>query len=278
MAAPFRLLLRKFRNLSDRVAFNMGAFRPRLSGDIDEDLLITQAVSYFSIPLREANEQYLFYRAFSTQIDYAQKLGESRTLSFEEAFLIYLSIRQLRPPQVVEIGTQFGKSTRRIVDILNLLSLDSQVTCFDILDEMKYVSHDEVKLAIRDVTNDFQSSVLKKIYPGVIFLDARPYHLLKNVITSYLEWSLTYPCVMAIHDCSPGLYNPRMWISRNRQDGISSRTGVWERHVLAEIFGVVNDKLEEICTSSHHLRIFNTQHGLALISPNNIFRGTPNHR
>jgi hypothetical protein len=272
MAALLQLLLHKFRNLSDRVAINMGVYRPRLSGDIDQELLVAQAVSYFSIPLEEANEQYPLYRAFYTQNDYAHNLGESRTLSFEEAFLIYLSIGHLQPAQVVEIGTQFGKSTRRIVDMLNLLSLNSHVTCFDILDEMKYVSHDEVRLVIRDVTKDFQSSVLSKINPGLIYLDARPYHLLKNVITSYLEWSLTHPCILAIHDCSPGLYNPRMWISRSRQDGISSRTGVWERHVLGEIFGVVNDKLDEVCTSSHHLRIFNTQHGLALISPNKIFK------
>ena len=271
MAAPLHILLRKFRNLSDRVAFNIGSYRPNLSGQIDPDLLVAQAVSYFSIPLREAEEQYHLYRALSIQNGYAQKLGESRTLSFEEAFLIYLSAWRLRPAQVVEIGTQFGKSTRRIVDILYLLSLNSQVTCFDILDEIKYVTHDEVGLVIHDVTQDFQDSVLRKIKPGLIYLDARPYRLLKNVITNYLDWSLRHPCILAIHDCSPGLYNPNMWISRSRLDGISSRTGVWERHVLSEIFGVANEKLDDSYSANHHLRIFHTQHGLALISPNNVF-------
>ncbi len=180
MSTPLILLLHKFRNLFDRVAYNMGSYRPKLSGQIDLDLLVAQAVDYFSIPIREAEEQYHLYRAFSIQNAYAQKLGESRTLSFEEAFLIYLSARYHHPTQVVEIGTQFGKSTRRIVDILNLLSLNSQVTCFDILDEIKYVSHDEVVLVIHDVTKDFQDSVLRKIEPGLIYLDARPYLLAKE--------------------------------------------------------------------------------------------------
>jgi hypothetical protein len=59
-----------------------------------------------------------------------------------------------------------------------------------------------------------------------------------------------------------------MWISRSRLDGISSRTGVWERHVLSEIFGVANEKLDD----DHHLCIFHTRYGLALITPNNVFR------
>jgi hypothetical protein len=227
MVTRLQLLLRKFRNLSDRVAIHTGAYRPNLTAQIDQDLLVAQAVSYFSIPLHEVEEQYHLYRAFSIQNTYAQSLGDSRTLSFEEAFLIYLSAWRIRPAQTVEIGTQYGKSTRRIIDMLNLLSLNNQVTCFDILDEMRYVSHDEVVLVMHNVTKDFQDSVLRKIKPGLIYLDAHPYLLLKNVINNYLEWSQTHPCVLAIHDCSPGLYNPRMWISKSRMDGISSRTGVW---------------------------------------------------
>jgi len=271
MAAPLQSMLHKILNLSDRVATAMVSYRPSLSGQIDQDLLVAQAENYFSIPLSQVEQQYHIYRAFSIEKAYAQKLGESRTLSFEEAFLIYLSAWRIHPAEVVEIGTQFGKSTRRIVDMLNLLSLNSQVTCFDILDGLKYVSHGEVRLVIHDVTMDFQDSVLSKIKPGVIFLDAHPYHLLKNVITAYLEWSLIHPCILTIHDCSPGLYNPHMWISRSRQDGISSRTGVWERHVLSEIFDVADEKLGDSYSANHHLRIFHTQHGLALISPNNIF-------
>jgi hypothetical protein len=48
MAAPLQSLLRKFRNLFDRVAFNMGAYRPNLPAQIDNDLLVAQAVDYFS--------------------------------------------------------------------------------------------------------------------------------------------------------------------------------------------------------------------------------------
>jgi hypothetical protein len=269
MAEQFHSSKKKIRNLVDRLAFNLGTYRPGLNSQIDHRTIVTQAADYFSIPLQQVEAEFNIYRAFSDEKAYVQKLGESRTLSFEEAFLIYLSIRHYHPAQIVEIGSQYGKSTRRILDILHLLGLHSQMTCFDILDELKYVSHDEVKLVLHDVTHDFEERVLK-LNPGLIFLDAHPYPLLNNVFSAFLTWSQTNPCILAIHDCGPGLYNPHMWISKNRLDGITSRTGVWERHVLSEVFGVANNRLDEVQTGKHHLRIFKTRHGLALITPNHL--------
>jgi hypothetical protein len=75
--------------------------------------------------------------------------------------------------------------------------------------------------------------------------------------------------VLAIHDCGRGLCNPRMSIARDDPD-VTSTTGVWERHILAEVFGVDDPRSERLdCAESpsHRLAIFDTRHGLGVVRP-----------
>ena len=75
--------------------------------------------------------------------------------------------------------------------------------------------------------------------------------------------------VLAVHDCGRGLCNPRMAIAED-DPGVTSQTGVWERHVLADLFGVgdpLDPRLDAIESATHRMRIFDTTHGLALIAP-----------
>jgi hypothetical protein len=51
---------------------------------------------------------------------------------------------------------------------------------------------------------------------------------------------------------------------------VSSLTGIWERHVLAEAFGLadpLSQQLDNLETDTHRLRIFSTPHGLGVITP-----------
>jgi len=234
--------------------------------------LIKQAAGFFSGAQEEMQQHYQTYRTFHKNKGYEVTLGESKTLCFEEAFLLYLSVMRLRPAQIVEIGSQYGKSARRLVDIVQLLGLETRVTCFDLIDELQFISANEVELILQDVTHNFSTAVLEKLAPAIIFLDARPYALLKNVTTHFLEWSLSHPAILAIHDCSQGLFNPNMKIPKTDQSHISSKTGVWERHVLSEVFMTPNNRLDDLTTPSHRLKIFNTPHGLALIAPLDILQ------
>ena len=64
-----------------------------------------------------------------------------------------------------------------------------------------------------------------------------------------------------------------MRISKEDSALITSRTGHWERHVLAEIFGVDNpldSSLDDRETETHRLRVFETPHGLAVIMPKSL--------
>jgi hypothetical protein len=116
------------------------------------------------------------------------------------------------------------------------------------------------------VTHDFSQTVLARLSPSLIYLDAHPYNLLNNVISGWLDWSRSHAAIMAIHDCSPTLYFPHMWISKDDHTVVSTDTGLWERHVLSKIFNTPNDELDDVQTSTHKLRIFGTPYGLALIT------------
>jgi len=247
---------------------SLAGYKPNFLRIIDEDSFLTGAADYFRLSRSEVKFSFDQYRAFTMEKRYAETLGEAKTLTREEAFLFVLSCQLVKPKSVVEIGTQYGKSTRRILDLLQFLQIKAPVACFDIIDEIKYVSHDEISLHIHDLTQDFHQVVLTQLKPSLIYLDAHPYHLLKNVLTQYLDWSKDQPCILAIHDCSKGLFKKRMHISPEEPSKITSRTGLWERHVLAEVFNSTQSAIDSLKTPNHTLRIFDTQHGLAVISPN----------
>lgn len=245
----------------------LGGFVGELPKAVDQNLLIAQAANYFQMPVEQVRQHYETYRQLHVRNRYTERFGERKTFCFEEAFLFYLAVLRLKPANIVEIGPYSGKSTRRIIDLLHFLELETKITCFDIEDNLQFVERNEVSLVIKDVTNDFINSVLTPISPDLIFFDARPYHLLHNVISEFVRWSQSHQALLAIHDCSPGLYNPTMRLAKDQPELVSSKTGVWERHVLAEVFAESPTALDDVRTPSHRLRIFETPHGLAMIAP-----------
>ena len=246
-------------------------YAPRIPQSANQDVLMNQVADFFSLPLSEVRSQYRTYRFLHEANEYVRRLGERKTLSFEEAFILYVIVSRFHPRAIVEIGTQYGRSTRRIIDIKNALGLDSRITCFDIENQVRFFEPQEAQLILKDVTHTFQRDVLEAFAPEVIFLDAHPYYLLRNVISGVLD-APKGGCILVIHDCAKGLCNPTMRQSKDDLN-ITSTSGHWERHVLAEIFGIANplsEHLDDIETVTHRLRIFGTPHGLAVIMPKEL--------
>jgi hypothetical protein len=240
-------------------------YKPYIPASVDQTALMNQIAKFFHQPRKEVQSRYHTYRAFHEARNYAATFGERKTLCFEEAFILYNILANTRPQSIVEIGTQYGRSTRRIIDIKNLLKLDSSIVCFDVADEVQHFGRGEAQLVLKDVTHSFHQDVLQTHGPSLIYLDAHPHGLLKHVISETM--TAAPHCMLAIHDCSPYLCNPRM--TRSKDDlHITSVTGHWERYVLAEIFKVSNPlskHLDNCQTATHRLRIFGTPHGLAVI-------------
>ena len=220
-----------------------------------------------AIQQRDIETLWQSFDHFYREHRYGKTLGESKTLNRLESFITYVILAAQHPASIIEIGTFYGKSTRRIIDMKSTLGLTAPIFCYDISDNVSCFQPEEAKLILADITNDPRKHLSEYPAPRFIFLDARPYSLLKNVIQVYLEH---FPdTIMTIHDCSPSLCKREMTMDRSCTE-ISSSTGIWERHVLAECFQKVDPlspELDDIDTPTHRLMIFDTTHGLALLIP-----------
>ena len=242
------------------------AYRPFIPDRVDHKVLIAHASQLFAMGNSEVEAKFDTYRSFHDAKDYARNLGEFKTLCFEEAFLLYVILSRFQPSTIVEVGTQHGKSTRRILDMVNLLGLASRVICFDQIDEVHHFDRREAELIVGDKTGVFREEVLRTFKPQLIFLDVHNYGLLKEAISETLSEAR---CILAIHDCGRGLCNPHMTLAKE-DPAVTSLTGVWERHILAETFGVadpLSERLDAAASPTHRMRIFDTPHGLAVIIP-----------
>ncbi|NJL53873.1 class I SAM-dependent methyltransferase [bacterium] len=253
--------------LNKKTALQKNLYQPYIPISTDIDKLCSNLCDLLGLEEMVLRTMWLEYEQFSQLQNYAEILGERKTLATEEAFIIYVLASNFRPQNFVEIGTQHGRSTRRIIDLAQRLGLNASITCFDIVNLVKHFSPDEANLVLKDITETVKEDIFGCYESGIIYLDAHPYYLLKNVLKTFLKYQ---NWILVIHDCSRGLCNPQMNLSREDVLGITSLTGHWERHVLAEIFNVddvMSDCLNYGQTESHVRMIFDTPHGICVILP-----------
>ena len=247
--------------------FKPQSYRPVIADHVNHDRLINDLAKTLQQPSGTIAAIWEEYNSLARRKKHRENLGQIGTLSTEEAFVIHCLLDWYKPAQFVEIGTHQGKSTRRILDSIHHLQLGTSVTCFDIEDYVQFFRQDEAMLVLKDVTPSVERNVLDAFTPGIIYLDAHPWQLLTNVIRAVLDRS---DWILLVHDCGPVLCNPKMTIPKDEPGLISMRTGHWERYALAALLGMDNPldtELNDIETESHRIRIFSTQHGLALIVP-----------
>lgn len=230
---------------------------------VDTETILDQINDFFRV--RELRKWWDEYLHLARAKKHSEILGERKTLNREEAFILFVMMKHYKPRSIIEIGALLGRSTRRIIDIKKYLKLDAKITCFDIVNKVKFFSPAEARLCLRDLTDSFSEVIETHPSGGLIYLDAHPYDLTYNVTRLAMQsgkWLVT------VHDCASFLCNPNMKIGKN--DPVTSLTGHWERYVLASIFNI-NDPLDEVLdqqmTQSHRMRIFNTLHGICAIVP-----------
>lgn len=248
-------------------------YTPQLNETQDHDELLEEAQEFFGLSAEAIARHYSQAIDLCRRERHSQTLGERKTLSFEEAFLLQVVMDQIRPRRIVQIGVEDGRSTRRILDVKHLLGLNSSVECLD-------DSPDRLATLPKDVVSkvlDADSLANCGLCSGdLVYSDIRSRKVLENLVTlqqSGLGFTL------ALHDCAVGICNPRMSFDQPEVETISSWTGVWERHVLAKAFGVADPRssaLDDLTWNDLRLKIFSTPHGLAIVtSLERPFRGAP---
>jgi hypothetical protein len=250
-----------------RVPAPPAPYAPYIPDRVDQERLKADIASCLGLRAARVDQLYRDYRSLHEREGYAERLGELKTLCFEEAFALHCVLAARRPATLVEVGTQQGKSARRLLDMQSALGLTSPLVCFDVADQVQHFRKDEARLVLCDLTGRFRSAVLDAFEPGLVFLDVHAHALLTEAVREVLAdrrgWAL------AVHDCGRGLCNPRMAIAPEGPN-VTSHTGVWERHVLAQAFGVpdpLDPRLDCATTATHRLTVLDTPHGLGLVLP-----------
>lgn len=249
----------------DREGPSQGDFAPVIPLRVSHRRLSEEVAEFFKLSRDDVDKRLRVYRQFHDDKGYARTLGERKTLCFEEAFVLSVLLTTCRPTTLIVVGVGDGASLRRLLDLKELTGLQFAVVSFDTIDQLQYCSPGEANLIIGDLQDRFATAVLSAYAPGLIFVDVHTYPLLSEIVTQTLTASGDW--LLAIHDCGRGLCNPRMTVLKN-DPNVSSGTGIWERHVLAETFGVGNPlgrELDRVETTSHEMMIFTTPHGLGVI-------------
>jgi hypothetical protein len=242
-----------------------GNFVPVIPARVDQRKLVEEIVEFFALPKAHVEERLRTYQEFHELKGYARTLGEFKTLCSEEAFVLFVLMATKKPRTLACIGAGDGSSLRRLLDIKELLGFDCKVVSFDIIDHLRYCTREEANLAIGDLQGRFSSTVLNAYEPGVSFVDIHTYPLLSEIVRQTLAHRDGW--LLAMHDCGRGLCNPQMTLLKN-DPNVTSTAGVWERHVLAQTFGVgspSSEELDRVETTKHTMRIFTSPHGLAVI-------------
>jgi glycosyltransferase involved in cell wall biosynthesis len=242
-------------------------YAPVVPDRVDQARLQDAVAALLGLTTARAMGLYRGYRALHERERYAERLGEYKTLCFEEAFVLY-AVMTSRPPQsLAVVGTRDGRSARRLLDMRDALGLDAPLICFDAEDHAEHLRAGEAQVIIRDLTGHFRAEVLDARPPGLVFLDVHPHALLREAVDAVLADRRGW--VLAIQSCGRGLCNPAMALGRD-DPGVTTLTGLWERHVLAEAFGIrdpLDPGLDAASAGGHRLRVFDTPHGLAVMLP-----------
>src|SRR5262249_19050790 len=151
---------------------------------VDHGKLMDDVADFFRLARADVEQMFATYQAFHDAQGYAVRLGELKTLCFEEAFVLGAALSLTRPRVIAEIGTQHGKSTRRLLDLNQFLSLGARFVCFDVADEVKHFTRDEAELVVQELTGRFQEQVLDAYAPDLVFVDVHSYALLKEIVAA----------------------------------------------------------------------------------------------
>lgn len=256
---------RHYRPLLKRRDRTSSAFTPAIPARVDQVQLLQAISEFLRLELAQVEELVRRYLFFHQSQDYTRRFGELKTLCWEEACAIYTIMAAFSPKTVVAISPEDGKSLRRLLDMHKLLVPHGRFVGFTQPDQRILFSPTEAEMSSAELHGKFTPDVLERLQPDLIFLDDHNYRFLHESISETLAWPR--PAMLVIHDCGRGLCNPHMTIDRETGK-VTSATGVWERHVLAEAFGIpdpLDQRLENLETTAHCLRIFGTPHGLGVI-------------
>jgi hypothetical protein len=186
-------------------------------------------------------------------------LKQAKTLSKNECFEIFEYMQRYKPINIIEFGVQYGCSTSVFLEIAKWMNHKIVLNSWDIRDSVKCADKKEFKLHIEDITG--REEVILDYAPDLVFLDAHPYVLTKNIVQICLREKIDFMC----HDVSVDIYNRAKQRSNNFTNHSPLTMAEWELYVLCELIN--EDLVSKNFFENENLtvRCIRDKYGLAII-------------
>ena len=120
-------------------------------------------------------------------------LKVNRSLSKVECEHIYNYFKKYKPQVMFEFGVQNGCSTRAFMEIAKWCGYKLSLHSWDIVDELKCIDKKHFNFHLEDIT-DREEIKFDKYTPDLVYLDAHPYKLTRNIMEICLKRKINFMC------------------------------------------------------------------------------------
>lgn len=197
--------------------------------------------------------------------------GYAKSLDVAEGFAVWALVKHTRPKVIVELGVQYGVSSRLWKEALKAYVPNHELVLCDLEDKRRFIGDDECTFLQADARQ-----VLPKLFAsgevGILHNDAHPYDLIHWSVTEAIRHNVP---VLTFHDVGRGPRTSfKISSSQLSQEEklanteYSAQYGHWERHVIAEIFDERILSEDTIITNSHRIQIFDSLFGFGVVLNN----------
>jgi len=164
--------------------------------------------------------------------------GVAKSLDVAEGFALWVLVKKMRPSCVVELGVQYGVSSRLWQQAMQTYVPDGQLILCDLEDKRRFISDQEATFYAEDAR-----TLLPRLFASqkidVLHNDAHPYDLIHWSVRAAIENQVP---VLTFHDVGRGqrgVFKLESY-ALSHGDKFRHRTdwgvfGAWERHVMAEL-------------------------------------------
>lgn len=229
-----------------------------------ESWLVETAAEYRACPAAWKNLSG--FRSSSRKTD-----GISKSLDVAEGFALWALVKHIRPSVVVELGIQYGISSRLWKEALTMYVPDHKLVLCDLEDKRRFIGDEECSFLQGDARQ-----ILPHLFASeqvhILHNDAHPYDLIHWSVTEALKHKVP---VLTFHDVGKGTRGPfkveSSQLSKEQKLANSenwAQYGTWERHVMADIFGKRVLCEDEVEGDSFRVHIFDTLFGFGVVMQN----------
>lgn len=121
----------------------------------------------------------------------ADILKKAKTLSAVECRAVFKYMKTYKPKTILEFGVQYGCSTRMFIEIAKSLGYKLNLHSWDIEEGYRFVKSNQFTFHKEDITGR-EKKIIEEYKPNLIFLDAHPYNLTKNLMELCVDKKINF--------------------------------------------------------------------------------------